>query len=153
VPFSCWAPGVCYIVVPSLLILRPRDFSIALRHEAQHHRQGDTRIVFVIELLRGVFFLNPLVPVLLKLVRALQELACDEALVRGRGVAAREYCECLVRVARNAARGRKPVACFRMAEPEGDSALSRRIRAVMTDCRERLGSRKAAVLNGLAILV
>lgn len=88
-PFSCRVPGVCYIVVPSSLILRPRDFAIALRHEAQHHRQGDTCIVYAMEFLRGVFFLNPLMPALLKQLRVLQELACDEAYQKDSAMAAK----------------------------------------------------------------
>ncbi len=27
IPFSCWMPGACYIVVPSSLILRPHGFA------------------------------------------------------------------------------------------------------------------------------
>jgi beta-lactamase regulating signal transducer with metallopeptidase domain len=150
VPFSCWIPGACYIFVPSTLILQPRDFAIALRHEAQHHRQGDTRFVYVLELLRGVFFLNPLMPVLLKQVRGLQEFACDEALVRR--VEPREYCECLIRVARNAMRAPHSAACLHMAGAEGDSMLARRIAAVLKEPGGRLGRWKSAMLNGLAIV-
>ena len=152
VPFSCWAPGACYIVVPSSLILRPRDFAIALRHETQHHRQGDTRAIYVMELLRGVFFLNPVTHVLLRHIGALQELACDEALVREGRFAAREYCECLVRVARSATRARRLISCLHMADTGSDSALSRRIRAVLSNGEERLGLWKAVALNAVAVL-
>jgi membrane-bound lytic murein transglycosylase D len=150
VPFSCWLPGACYIVVPSALILRPGDFAIALRHEAQHHRQGDTRVVYVTELLRGVFFLNPLLPLLLKRLRALQEFACDEALLRR--VEPREYCECLIRVARSAMRSPRPLSCLHMAGPEGDSMLSRRIAALLKEQRERLARWKVITLNVIAII-
>lgn len=152
IPFSCWVPGVCYIVVPSALILRPRDLRIGLRHEAQHHRHGDTRVVYALEFLRGVFLLNPLMPVLLNQIRSLQEFACDEALVRAGCVPAHEYCECLVRVARGAMRGQRPVSCLHMADVEGESMLARRVAAVLEAHRERLGQWKAAALNGAALL-
>jgi membrane-bound lytic murein transglycosylase D len=152
IPFSCWVPGACYIVVPSSLILRPGDLGIALRHEAQHHRHGDTRIVYALEFLRGAFFLNPLMPVLLKQLRSLQEFACDEALIHRRRVRAQEYCECLIRVARSTVRGRPPISCLHMADPEGRSMLARRIGAVLGAHRERLGHWKVIALNAVAVL-
>jgi len=152
IPFSCWMPGACYIVVPSSLILHPRDLRIVLRHEAQHHRQGDTRVVYAMELTRGIFFLNPLMPMLLKQLRSLQEFACDEALIRERRVRVQEYCECLIRVARSAVRARRPISCLYMADPESDSLLARRIDAALAGHRERLGRWKVAVVNGVAIL-
>jgi hypothetical protein len=152
IPFSCWMPGACYIVVPSSLILQPRDLRIALRHEAQHHRQGDTLVVYAVEFIRGIFFLNPVVPLLLKQLRSLQEFACDEALIRGRRVSVQEYCECLIRVARSAVRGSRPISCLHMADPESDSMLARRIDAALGGHRERLPRWKVAVVNGMAIL-
>lgn len=152
VPFSCWVPGTCYIVVPSSLILRPRDLRIALRHEAQHHRQGDTLVVYAIEFIRGFFFLNPVVSLLLKQLRGLQEFACDEALIRARRVSVQEYCECLIRVARSAVRGSRPISCLHMADPKSHSMLARRIAAALGGHRERLPRWKVAALNSVAIL-
>jgi beta-lactamase regulating signal transducer with metallopeptidase domain len=152
VPFSCWAPGACYIVVPSSLILRPQDLRIALHHEAQHHRQGDTWTIYVMEFLRGAFFLNPLMPVLLRQVRGLQEFACDEALIRDRRVVAREYCECLIRVAQGAARMGGAVSCLHMADPGGGSMLARRIAAVLEVRREATDRWRAFAVSGFAIV-
>jgi membrane-bound lytic murein transglycosylase D len=150
VPFSCWVPGACYIVVPSSLIARPEDFGIALRHEAQHHRQGDTRIVYAMEFLRGAFFLNPVMHVLLKQLRGLQEFACDEALVGRRRVSVRAYCDCLIWVAQM--RAGSSISCLRMADPEGASMLSRRIGAVLERPRQYLRRRAAVVVNTLAVV-
>jgi membrane-bound lytic murein transglycosylase D len=152
VPFSCWVPGACYIVVPSSLIARPGDFGIALRHEAQHHRQGDTRIVYALEFLRAAFFLNPVAHVLLKQVRGLQEFACDEALVGRRRVSVRAYCDCLIWVAQNSMQARNLPSCLRMADPEGASMLSRRIGAVLERPRQYLQRRAAVVVNTLAVM-
>jgi membrane-bound lytic murein transglycosylase D len=42
VPFSFWFWPVAYVVLPAELLAHPEDWRIALRHEIQHHRQGDT---------------------------------------------------------------------------------------------------------------
>lgn len=152
VPFSCWVPGACFIVVPSSLIDRPEDLAIALRHEGQHHRQGDTRILYAMEFLRGAFFLNPMVHVLLKQLRGLQEFACDEALISRRGVSVRAYCDCLVWVAQSSVRARNLTSCLRMADPEGSSMLARRIGAVLEKPRQYLQRRAVLAVNALAVL-
>jgi beta-lactamase regulating signal transducer with metallopeptidase domain len=152
VPFSCWVPGACHIVVPSALISRPEDFRIALRHEGQHHRQGDTRIIYAMEFLRGAFFLNPMTHVLLRQLRGLQEFACDETLISRRRVNVRAYCDCLVRVAQSRVRSRDLPACLHMADPEGASMLSRRIRAVLEKPRQYLQRRAVFAVNVLAVL-
>ncbi len=39
VPLSFWFPGRSVVLVPAAWLLRPTDLRMALRHEAQHHRQ------------------------------------------------------------------------------------------------------------------
>lgn len=46
VPFAAWIPGRSFIVLPAAFLLRPGDIQHALRHEGQHHRQGDTRFLY-----------------------------------------------------------------------------------------------------------
>jgi beta-lactamase regulating signal transducer with metallopeptidase domain len=152
VPFSCWVPGACFIVVPSELIFRPEDLAIALRHEGQHHRQGDTRIIYAMEFLRGAFFLNPVTHVLFKQLRDLQEFACDEALVSRRRVNVRAYCDCLVWVAQSAMQARNLPACLHMANPQGASMLARRIGAVLEKPTQYLRRRAVLAVNALAVL-
>jgi beta-lactamase regulating signal transducer with metallopeptidase domain len=153
VPFSCWLPGRCYIVVPMSLLNRPEDFRIAVRHEGQHHRQGDTRAVYVLELLRGLFFLNPALHAVLRQLHALEEFACDEAVV-DRRVTARAYCACLVTVAEEAARTTTLPACLRMAGAAGGSLLARRVLAVLEAPRQHLRRSSAvAVITAASLLV
>src|ERR1700722_12576436 len=59
VPFSFWWPGHCLIVIPAQLLVQPRALRMAIRHEAQHHRQADTRIAYLCQAVRAVFFWNP----------------------------------------------------------------------------------------------
>lgn len=103
VPFSFRELTKKYIVLPVALLDRPFELRMAVSHEAQHHRQGDCLLAYPQELLRLVFFLNPMVHAWLRKLGELQELSCDEALVVRRRYSPREYGECLVRVARRAA--------------------------------------------------
>lgn len=97
VPFSFWLPGRCFIVVPVALLADAARLRLALRHEAQHHRQGDTRWVYALQLLAGVFFVNPSIHFLRRHIREQQELACDAAVVGGGDPQA--YCDCLLWIA------------------------------------------------------
>ncbi len=151
VPFSFWTPGSYFIVVPASLILRPDDLRVAVRHEGQHHRQGDTRLLYLLQLLRGVFFWNPAVHLLCRHVRELQEFACDEAIAGRSDVAASDYCATLLRVAQNALGTSPPDVCVRMAgEQRGDSLL-RRVAAILQRPEKSLHKPAVAALNVLAV--
>lgn len=107
VPFSFWLPTRSFIIVPSALVLRGDDLRLAIRHEAQHHRQQDTKWVYLHQLLNAAFFWNPAVHRLERQLRELQEFACDEALGGQRSFSATDYCRCLLRVAEAATRKRR----------------------------------------------
>lgn len=99
IPFSFWLPSRCFIVIPADLLLRLDDLRFAICHEAQHHRQLDTGLLYLHLLCKSLFFWNPAAHWLDWRIRTLQELACDEAMVlRGR-VPAQPYCESLLRIA------------------------------------------------------
>lgn len=101
-PFAVWLPGGSVIVLPAALLLRPVDVRLALRHEGQHHRQGDTRVVYAALLGRALFGINPAIHWLARQLFELQEFACDEALARQSGHCRHTYCACLLRVAETA---------------------------------------------------
>lgn len=130
VPFSFWLPARRYVVVPSVLVLRPGDLRLALRHEAQHHRQHDTKLLYVQQLLAAAFFWNPAVHRLDRQVRELQEFSCDEALGGAPSVSARAYCECLLRVAEAATVERRAPLQTSMIGG-GGTLLRRRVEAVL----------------------
>ena len=131
VPFSFWLPSRHVIVVPFDLMLRPDELRIAIRHEAQHHRQLDTKLVYVYQLLRAVFFLNPAMHWLHKVVAELQEFACDEALVAQGKVSPAIYCSCLLRVAESAIGQRQAAICASMLGSTSASTLRSRVEAVL----------------------
>jgi len=99
VPFAAWIPGRSFIVLPASLLLRPGDLRHALRHEGQHHRQGDTRLLYAALFGHALLGFNPAIHWFTRQLFELQEFACDEALARRPGHCAQSYCACLLRVA------------------------------------------------------
>jgi membrane-bound lytic murein transglycosylase D len=153
VPFSFWRPGYSLVVVPEELIFQPRHLRMALRHEAQHHRQGDTRLVWVCQLVRALFYWNPAARSLIRQILELQEFACDEAIVARSQSCTDDYCGCLVWVAQRVFETRREGISLAMAG-RSPKLLSRRIEVLqerpLPVCRGWVG-RSAAVL-GLAVL-
>lgn len=107
VPFSFWLPSRCFIVIPAGMLLRLDDLRFAICHEAQHHRHLDTRVLYLHLLFKSMFFWNPAAYWLDSRISTLQELACDEAVVRRRRVPTQQYCASLLRVAESVVSGRR----------------------------------------------
>jgi beta-lactamase regulating signal transducer with metallopeptidase domain len=153
VPFSFWLPGCSLVVVPEELIFQPRHLRMALRHEAQHHRQGDTRTVWVCQAVRALFYWNPAARNLIRQILELQEFACDEAIVARSQSCTDDYCGCLVWVAQTALETRPGVISIAMAG-RNPKLLARRIEVLQERsfrvCNSWVG-RSTAVL-GLALL-
>lgn len=88
----------CAISLPAPVILLDQDTAadaaaryLALRHELQHHRQGDPLWAWAWRGLRGAFGLNPAVRAWARLARELEEQACDAAVVAHPRVSPRAY--------------------------------------------------------------
>ena len=77
------------------------DLRIALGHELQHMRQSDIEWEIVLELLRPVFFWNPVYYVWKRQVEQLRELACDQQVIARNQYDVAAYCRCLLRVCQN----------------------------------------------------
>ena len=69
-----------------------------VRHEKAHHARGDLWVLLIAEIVRALFWFNPLVHICFRIFRADQELACDHALI-GRATPQErvEYGETLLR--------------------------------------------------------
>lgn len=148
VPFSFWRPGRYDIVVPSSLVLQPGDLRMAVLHEAQHHRQQDTKWLYLYQLLASLFYWNPAVHRLECDLRALQELACDEALAARKSVGGTEYCRSLLRVAERAALRQEGLVQASMSAGGGE-LLKRRVEAVLS--RPENHQRAPAVVATLVV--
>jgi membrane-bound lytic murein transglycosylase D len=150
VPFAAWIPGRSFIVLPATLLLRPTDLRIALRHEAQHHRQRDTRHLYSLLLGRALFGLNPAMHWFTRQLFELQEFACDEALARREGHCARAYCACLLHVAETALPARQTQLRSFMASNYA-FALARRIEAALQRPARSLPAPTAAIISLVAL--
>lgn len=105
-PFSAWTPQNSIVVVTNTLLAHPAKYRIVISHELQHHRQGDTRWIYLLHCLQALCFWNPWVHVLQKQIALIQEVACDEVVIGHHQVSSSAYCECLLWVAQNTLQNR-----------------------------------------------
>jgi len=137
VPFSARFFKIRWVVLPLSILERKSDIRIAIKHEFQHHRQGDTLWAVFIEILQCFFYFNPGIYLWKNTIVELQEFSCDEALTGQRGVSARDYGSCLVRVAEAALESREMhagTACMAAVSKNPiafKSLLKRRIEMIM----------------------
>lgn len=154
VPFSFWW-GQSYVVVPSWMLRRYADFRIAVGHELQHHRQGDTRWIYVFWLIRSLCFFNPLIHLWNRRLSEVQEFSCDEAMVDHGKTSSLEYARCLMKVAQTAIRSEAHPACATgMGFRAERHLIIRRIESMMTNTK--INPRRwipAAVVASLAFLM
>ena len=150
VPFSFWRPGQYFIVVPSVLILRPHDLRMAIRHEAQHHRQGDTRLLYLNPLAKALFYWNPAAHLLGRQILELQEFACDEVVIGRTPNSVDAYCRCLLSVAEEATRQRRGLLHAGMVSGHA-RLLSRRIESVLARPKSNLPLSGAGLTGALAV--
>ena len=102
VPFSLKTFSAYWVVIPLELAEKKKDFDLAIKHEIQHHRQGDTKWSIFIEFLICLFYFNPTIYLWKNTIIEYQEFSCDEALTGQSGVLSHDYGSCLVRVAETA---------------------------------------------------
>lgn len=88
-----------HVVMTYQILEKSNFYRIAIKHELQHLRQKDTSWVFVYELFKIFFCINPFIYKWIKYNLELQELACDEILINKKSIHAQDYANCLVAVA------------------------------------------------------
>lgn len=131
VPFSFWLPGQKNVVIPEKFV-GTRDLKMAVLHELQHHRQQDTKWVYLLWILRTFFLPNPAIHLWNKRISEIQEFACDEALVDQGKVESLAYASCLVQVAKTAFdRETQPVCATGLMFMVERKILQRRIQAML----------------------
>jgi beta-lactamase regulating signal transducer with metallopeptidase domain len=131
---------------------QPERIRIVLRHELAHVERADWLVQMVAELLRALFWFNPLLWMVARRLRQESELACDDAVI-DRGVSRTDYAEELLGVARSLARPRRlPFLAPAMARP---SSLRRRIAAMLNakvDRHPTTSSARLATIVALGLL-
>jgi hypothetical protein len=149
VAYSVRAGRLAWVVIPSSAVPDAAHRRFAILHELQHHRHRDTSWALALELLAACFWWNPALRPLRRALAALEELACDEALVARRTIDRASYAACLVEAASRIS-GRAPlpahVATLAVRSP---GLLRRRIEMICTIERKR--ARASAFLTACAV--
>ena len=160
IPFSTRGVWRYHVVIPSAMLARPDDLRIALAHELQHLRQGDLLWELALELLRPLFTFNPAMGYLKHQVERCRELACDQGVMRRRGVSAQRYASALLRVCADATRNRRlpelqpSVALVQLRSTRNTRFLRQRVAAMMRGPAPADGSGwVAALLLPLAVTI
>lgn len=155
IPFSYFKPGALITMLPTSLLAHPKDFEASLFHEFQHHRQGDTKWVYPLLLLKNICFLNPFAHLLINHVQETQEFACDEVLLDKVKVNSHDYISCLIRVAQTSVQAQtEPVCATGFCFSRQNNILKRRIE-MMNDKKwlPRSKSLMTVIIAGLFLLL
>ena len=133
------------VIVPVTARDWPADrVSLVLHHELAHISRGDWVVQLAAELMRAVYWFNPLVWITCGRLRQESERACDDAVI-ARGVEGSEYATHLVEIAREL---QSPELWMPAPAMARRSNLEGRVRAMLNSRVDRrpLSRRAAAVL-------
>lgn len=122
---------------------------VVLCHELAHVRRHDWFVQISAELLRTIYWFNPLLWLACTRLRRESEQACDDVVLEA-GVPAREYAAHLLELARSCRPAPRWASAMPMARP---STLERRISAMLNPRLDRtMLSRRAIGVTALALL-
>jgi TonB family protein len=129
----------------------PEDrVQIVLAHELAHIRRGDWLVQMAAELLRAVYWFNPLIWIACRRLRRESEHACDDA-VLGLGVEGTAYASHLLDLARAFRQHRR--AFFPAPAMARPSSLERRVSAMLNRSLNRTPlTRSACIVTVIALL-
>jgi beta-lactamase regulating signal transducer with metallopeptidase domain len=125
---------------------------VVLTHELAHVRRGDWAVQIAAELLRAVYWFNPLLWIACRRLRLESEHACDDE-VMNYGVDGSDYASHLIDLAR--ALNHRRYTWFPAPAMARPSSLERRVRAMLNDRLNRApitGTTRAAVVVALLAL-
>lgn len=151
-PFAYRFGLSAYVVVPTFIFSNQEVYKSVLKHELQHHRQGDTAWNYLLEAVKAMFFINPIIHIWMKLWVEQQELACDQALIGRGSLSIRQYGSALYQAAHminQRSESRPLVGTSRMAVRS--NFLKRRIQNMFNKDDKQFISRKA--VPALAFLI
>jgi len=143
-PISFRTRKISHVIIPEWFIDQTDDFKIAVHHELQHHRQGDTTLVFYLQLFTALFFFNPFIHLWHRRLCDIQEFACDEALIGRKDVSAQAYSSCLLKAAEHSLKSPAlPIGAIGMSSTASANKLKIRITKMITfkiqqKCRFRM---------------
>lgn len=151
IPFSVriWN---AWVLVPAQFLGDSKKMKISILHELQHHRQKDTKIIYLLLFLKAFVFFNPFIWVWERLISEIQEIACDENLVDQGKIRRQEYASCLIEIAETAVKRKGQLACAAgLAFLNDRQAINRRIESMFQTRKSR--SLTTKILSVIATLM
>ncbi len=126
---------------------------IVFAHELAHIGRGDWVTQMLAELLRSIYWFNPLVWIASRRLRREAEQACDDAVIAG-GARGADYAAHLVEIARTVGtRRRSDLAGFPAPAMVRPSSLERRVTAMLDETLDRAPvTRRTRVASVLVLL-
>ncbi len=95
-PF-CWSfLQRYYIALPEVFLTTPDNMRLAIRHESQHIRQGDTYWLHAINIVKSFCYWNPFLNLWASWLNDLQEFSCDETIILQGKARPADYAQCLL---------------------------------------------------------
>ncbi len=145
---GAWRPTV--VLPKSAAELPPRELDAVLVHELTHLRRGDAWLAWVQVLLCAAWWFHPVIWLVNRSLRRVREDCCDDAILLSGVASGSEYCDILLRVARDATvRHADLLACHMAGRLH---PLSDRMRRIM-DTRVRRWRRTPwAIAVGVIVL-
>ena len=98
-PYAARTPFIPVVVLDPATASDDHTRRLALRHELQHHAQGDAAFAWLWLAVEGALGWNPAIGIWRRLAGAVEEQACDAAVVRHPTVSARAYGRLLLSMA------------------------------------------------------
>jgi TonB family protein len=129
-----------------------RRIHIVLSHELAHIRRGDWLPQLIGEVLRCIYWFNPLLWLASRQLRQQSEHACDDVVLE-HGVAAPDYATHVLALARAASRYRRNYSGFPAPAMARQGNLERRVRAMLDNGLNRRPVSRGARVLSLAGLV
>jgi beta-lactamase regulating signal transducer with metallopeptidase domain len=121
-----------------------------LCHELAHVRRGDWVVQMTAELLRGIYWFNPVVWAVCRALRCESEQASDDAALQC-GIGDTEYAEHLLDVVRSLRQSRRAWSyALSMAHP---STLERRFKAILNPRANRHALTRMSVIATLGVFL
>ena len=140
----------CILVPPRAARWDEDLIRVVVCHELAHVRRYDWAVQMAADIIRRVYWFQPLMWIACRMLRRESEQACDDV-VLGTGVAAPTYASHLLQLARAGRSGYGFAAAVPMARP---STLERRISAMLNSARNRRAlSFRALIVSTIALTV
>jgi beta-lactamase regulating signal transducer with metallopeptidase domain len=154
VPFSFVFGTKAFVIIPSSLLINREFFKIAIFHELQHHRQGDTAWIYLIWFLKLVCFFNPAIHLWSLEISKLQEFSCDEILIGQKKISSDSYANCLIAVAQSCLSNMQaPLCATGLTFLAEDKLIKRRIKFMYAQQPKSLSFLKQSIIFTFIFMV